>query len=179
MNDTCFDWPQSAATLLAQARPRENPVQLLLEGVSNHESWLIERHLLPFVGAQGMPHLAFSVRDAHPRSAHLVPLPDGSAFGRNGEGEWRVLSAVSALSEIEFIGHRFAPGHQWQRDFVATVSYPDAPEQHLTPDAVADLWAQVTGRRPDGFERGLLDHAEALSRDLVDKLFTTRGQLGL
>lgn len=180
-----LDWPQSAADLLAQAKSASAPsgelVKLVMNGVRRLDSWLIENRVLPAVADRGIRFIEFR-REEHgheQRLAAIVPLPDGSAFACSSAGRWSALDSQEAMAAIEYIGHRYAPGDHWSRDFQATAHAPGEDPAPVTPSRVAELWTEVTGHRPHGFEHGLLDQVEAFGRNVIDRAFNTQGVLGL
>lgn len=175
------DWPQSARTLLDQAKRDSNLVKLIMAGTTHIESWLIENQILPGLQDRKLMTLRFeeSIEHRELRSASLVPLPDGSAFARLTSGLWSALDATEALHEIQYIGFRFAPGEHWQGGFIATTQRSEQAEVAVTPLEVAKIWQQVTGAQPAGFAVGTLDQMEAFGLGIVDKLLHSHGRLGL
>lgn len=152
-----------------------------MDGISEVESWLIAHQILPMLHEKGMKTICFSLaaRGHEKRTAACIPLPDGSAFVCNVLGSWRPLDALEANHEMQYLGSRYAPGKHWQGGFEATISAPDGSSSSLSPMALAKVWKETTGSRLSGFETGILDHIEALSYDVADKVFTTQGRLGL
>lgn len=176
-----LDWPQSAAALLDQAKRNGDLVKLIMAGTHHLESWLIENRILPLLQAQQIGILRFEAggQNEHKRSASLVPLPDGTAFACNADGVWSALDKPEALTEIEYIGARFAPGNHWLRGFAANFQHPDNAVVSLPPLDIARLWEQFTGARPAGFEVSKLDQVEAFGRGFAEKLLHTKSRLGL
>lgn len=174
-----FDWPQSASSLLSQAKQEGELVKLILAGNSHLESWLIENRILPALQKKGLQMLRFTLSGQGKRSASIVPLPDGSAFALSASGWWSALECHEALHEIHHIGARFAPSDRWLDGFEATLQQADNTWRSVTPSEVALFWEAVTGSRPAGFAVGVLDGIEAFGLDMIDKIFVTQGRLGL
>lgn len=181
MKQISFDWPQSASALVHQAKVSSDLARLIMDGISDVESWLIAHQILPVLLEKGMKTIDFSQagHGHETRAASCIPLPDGSAFICNVLGSWRPLEAAEATHEMQYIGSRYAPGKHWQRGFEARVCRPDGCSNPLSPIEFANIWAETTGSRLSGFETGILDHIEALGYDVADKVFTTQGRLGL
>lgn len=180
-----LDWPQSAAGLLAQAKAASATsgelVKLVMSGVRRLDSWLIENRVLPALADKQVRMLAFDVAAPHHehRTAALVPLPDGSALACSIAGRWSALDPQEAKAAIQYIGFRFAPGDHWARDFHATVQTPGGTPLPVKPPEVADLWQEVTGIRPHGFEAGVLDQVQSFGLNVMDRAFNSHGLLGL
>ena len=174
-----FDWPQSAPALLQQAELGGGMVRLILAGTANPRSWLIEHQVLPMLGDKQIQSLVFRITRQHTRSGTLVPLPDGSAFSCTPEGIWSALDQREALSEIQYIGFRYAPSDRWMDGFEAQLLVPGGAIITLTPFDVAGFWEKRTGCMPKGFGHGALDNIEAYGLKAIDKVFQTKGRLGL
>jgi hypothetical protein len=181
MSPLFADWPQSAQTLLAQAKRSSDLARLIMAGTTHIESWLIENLILPGLQDKKLTTLRFEelAGGREQRSASLVPLPDGSAFACHTSGLWSALENQEALHEIQYIGFRFAPGDHWQDGFIATSRQPEQAEVTVTPPEVAKIWQQITGTPPDGYKAGTLDQMEAFGRGVIDKLLHSHGHLGL
>lgn len=116
MNILSLDWPQSAGSLLSQARSAcasdGEFLRLIMAGTHHIDSWLIENRLLPAVREKGLHMLRFTLRieNREERSAKLLPLPDGSAFACAADGSWSAFEARDASHEIAYIGYRYASG---------------------------------------------------------------------
>lgn len=181
MKQISFDWPQSASALVHQAKISSDLARLIMDGVSEVESWLIAHQVLPMLREKGLKTICFSRSGdrLERRTASCIPLSDGSALVCNVQGLWRPFEPREATHEIQYIGSRYAPGKRWQNDFEATLSLPDGSSSSLSPVELANLWMETTGSKLSGFETGILDHIEAISYDVADKVFTTQGRLGL
>lgn len=180
MNTLEFDWTQSASALVQQAKSGSNLVRLIMDGISEVESWLIANRIIPALHQKNVNTLRFSFeRGPDKRLASLLPLPDGSAFACNALGSWFALEQDAAAREIQYIGSRYAPSDRWLAGFQAMLGRPDGTEQALTPTELARVWAEITGTRLSGFEVGILDQIETIGYDVADKVFNTQGRLGL
>jgi hypothetical protein len=86
MNILSLDWPQSAGSLLSQARSASSSDgevhRLIMAGTYHVDSWLLKNRVLPALREKGLNMLHFSLRieNREERSAKLLPLPDGSAL---------------------------------------------------------------------------------------------------
>jgi len=176
-----FDWPQSAAELLARSRHGVDLAKLIMDGNSAIDSWLIAHRVLPALSEKGLATLCFSLNFQHQekRSASCIPLPDGTAFMCNALGLWSSLEAPEAVAEIQYLGSRYAPGDHWLGSFEASLCLPDGSSRPLKPGEVARFWVEQTGVRLSGFASGLFDQLEAIGHGVADKVFTTQGRLGL
>jgi len=176
-----FDWPQSAAALVSHAERRSDLARLIMAGTSHVDSWLIENRILPVLHEKQPGRLVFasSCHGDGERSASLIPLPDGSAFACDASGRWSALEASAAQHEIAHLGYRFAPGNHWQHGFAARIESANGTLQAASPEQVAKFWEEITGQRPQGFSAGALDHVEAIGLDVIERLFSTQGHLGL
>ena len=181
MDTLSFDWPQSAAALVAHAERRSDLARLIMAGTSHVDSWLIENRILPVLREKQPGRLVFSscCHGDGERTATLIPLPDGSAFACDASGRWSALEASAALHEIGHLGYRFAPGKRWQHGFSARIESANGTLQAASPEQAAAFWEQVTGERPHGFSAGALDQVEAIGLDVIERLFSTQGHLGL
>ncbi len=181
MKQIIFDWPQSAKELVRQAKAGSDLARLIMDGVDEVESWLIAREIVPMLEEKGLWTINFS-RDgdtSEARTASCIPLPDGSAFICNSLGTWRPLEAHEAVQEMQYIGARYAPGEHWSTGFKAFLLESDGRSEPIGPLAFAELWTEVTGVKLTGFGAGIRDRIEAIGYDVVDKVFTTQGRLGL
>lgn len=175
-----FEWPQSASALVSLAKQDINVSQLIMAGVADVGSWLIEHRILDVIRSKGSAEFEFAFKEPDDRTAALLLLPDGSAFARNPLCCWFVLEAHDALSEIEYIGFRYASGDHWIHGFDAKLlDHVAQQKSHLTPLALAEKWREVTGAQPSGFSEALIDHVEALGLNVIDTIFHTQGRLGL
>jgi hypothetical protein len=181
MNETPLDWPQGAGALLAQAEQSAELARMVMSGILHVESWLIENRILPFLQGKGLATLRFvlAVPQREVRTVCLVPLPDGSAFGRTVGGQWLPLDPDEARHAIQHFGHRHAAGNRWLEGIAAWQEVPGTEPVGLSPKEVAEIWRTACGVHPSGFETGHLDRIEAFGLEALDKLFTTPGRLGL
>ena len=185
MNILSLDWPQSAGSLLSQARSMSASdgefMRLIMAGRRHIDSWLIENRVLPALREKGLHMLCFTlcIDNREARSAKLLPLPDGSAFACATHGSWSVFEAREASHEIAYIGYRYASGSHWPDEFQATLEFADGVARPLTPSEVAGIWREATGAQPAGYASGAVDHLQALGSELLDKAFSTQGRLGL
>ena len=185
MNILSLDWPQSAGSLLSQARSASAGdgefLRLIMAGTCHVDSWLIENRVLPALREKGLHMLGFSLRIANrqERSAKLLPLPDGSAFACAADELWSALEARDALHEISYVGYRYASGNHWPDEFQATLQFADGLARLLTPSEVAGIWRDATGVQPAGYASGAVDHLQAWGSELLDKAFRAQGRLGL
>ncbi|MGE5470978.1 MAG: hypothetical protein ACM3X0_09305 [Bacteroidota bacterium] len=181
MDTLTFDWPQSALSLLAQAKQGGDLARLIMAGTTHIESWLIENRLLPALHDKKLPTLHFTITedDQPARTATLIPLPDGSAFACSTSGLWSALESHEATHEIQHIGFRFAPGDHWQHGFSATCQSGGDEARAVTPGEVATLWEEATGTRPQGFAAGRLDQMEAFGLGMINLVLHNQGRLGL
>lgn len=180
MNAPEFDWTQGAVAVVQQAKSSGDLVRLIMDGVSEVESWLVVNRIIPALRERNIKTLHFSVeRGADKRAASLIPLADGSAFACNAQGAWFALARDEAAHEVEYIGSRYAPSDRWLAGFKATLDLPDGTETALTPTELARVWAEITGIRLSGFAVGFLDQIEAIGYDMADRVFHTQGRLGL
>ncbi len=181
MKQITFDWPQSASALVHQAKISSDLARLIMDGISEVESWLIAHQILPMLQERGLKtiHFSHAGQGHEKRIASCIPLPDGSAFVCNVRGSWRPFERHEATHEMQYIGSRYAPGKCWQDDFEAVLSLPDGSSSSLSPVELANVWMETTGAKLSGFETGILDHIEAIGYDMADKVFTTQGRLGL
>lgn len=180
MTSQALDWPQGAKALVIQAQHNCNLVKLIMDGVSDVESWLIAHQILPALVVRNLQRLLLRhERGETVVDATLIPLPDGSAFACHASGTWVALDPAEALHEIKYIGFRFAAGNRWLDHFSAKLELPGGVRRPLLPQEVAAVWKEVTGSIPDGFELGLLGEIEAIGYGVFDKMFDTRGRLGL
>lgn len=185
MNKHSFDGTQGAASLLTQARQESiasgDLVRAVLGGTRRIDSWLIENRILPALQQRDIRtlHFALTTRGVGKRSAALVPLAEGEAFACSTSSRWSALSKLEAISAIQYIGLRYAPGNRWLRGFEATVQRFGELPQAVRPFDVASLWEEATGSRPAGFADGTLDEMEAMGMKLIGRIFNTQGRLGL
>jgi hypothetical protein len=175
-----FEWPQSAPVLASLAKVDINVSQLIMAGIANVGSWLIENRILDSIREKGIPEFEFCFRDTDNRTAALLLLPDGSAFARNPLGSWFALEAHDALSEIVYIGSRYASGNHWIQGFEAKLLHrPRNEKSPISPLALAAKWTEATGVQPNGYSECLSDHVEAFGLNVIDNVFHTKGRLGL
>jgi hypothetical protein len=185
MNILSLDWPQSAGSLLSQARSASSSDgeihRLIMAGTYHVDSWLIKNRVLPALQEKGLNMLHFSLRieNREERSAKLLPLPDGSALACAADGLWSVFDAHEALHEIAYIGYRYASGNYWPNEFQAMLQFTNGVARPLTPSEVARIWRESTGAQPAGYESGPVDHLQAFGSEMLDKVFNTQGRLGL
>jgi len=185
MNILSLDWPQSAGSLLSQARSASASdgefLRLIMAGTQHIDSWLIENRVLPALRKKGLHMLYFTVRieNREEAAAKLLPLPDGSALACAADGLWSAFEVRETLHEIAYIGYRYASGNRWQAGFQAMVQFADGTARPLTPSEVAGIWREATGVQPAGYASGAVDHLQALGSELLDKAFSTEGRLGL
>lgn len=185
MNILSLDWPQSAGSLLSQARSASSSGgefhRLIMAGTYHVDSWLLENRVLPALREKGLSMLHFSLRieNQEERSAKLLPLPDGSALACAVDGLWSVFEAREALHEIAHIGYRYASGNHWPDAFQVMLQLTDGIARSLSPSEVAEIWREATGAQPAGFESGAVDHLLAFGSEVIDKVFNTQGRLGL
>ncbi len=185
MNILSLDWPQSAGSLLSQARSASASdgefLRLIMAGTHHIDSLLIENRVLPALREKGLHMLRFTLcsENREERSAKLLPLPDGSTFACAADGSWSAFEARDASHEIAYIGYRYASGSHWPDEFQAMLEFADGVARPLTPSEVAGIWRDATGARPAGYASGAVDHLQALGSEWLDKAFRTQGRLGL
>lgn len=164
---------KNAKILLAQVKQESahngELLKLILAGSLELDSWLIGHHLLPALREHDFKVFNFSrvPENGAERRVSLVPFPDSSAFVRDASGNWLALEPHEAISEIEYIGARYAPDNRWFHGFQADITTRDSPQTPITPFELATTWEKITGTRPRGFATGLLDQVEAFSLNAI------------
>lgn len=175
----------NAKVLLAQVKQESahngELLKLILAGSLELDSWLIGQHLLPTLREHDFKIFNFTrlPENGAERRASIIPFPDSSAFVHDASGNWSALEPHEAISEIEYIGARYAPENHWFHGFQAGITTRDSPQTPITPFELATAWEKVTGTRPRGFENGLLDQVEAFGLNVIDMAFNTPMNLGL